>query len=213
MPFTHDQFLDVFGSYNRAVWPAAAGLWLVTLGTHVQLYRRHPKASPTLAFLLALHWTWAGAVYHLAFFLPINPAAALFGVGFLLQAALFVWRAARRGGLTFTPTPSIWSRLGLLLILYALIYPVLGLLAGLEYPRLPTFGVPCPTTILTAGVLLLAPRREARILGVIPVLWAGVGGSGAFLLGIPADLMLPVAGLLLVLYVFLPAGDRTRVTA
>jgi hypothetical protein len=213
LPFTHDQFLDVFGSYNRAVWPAAAGLWLVTLGTLVQLYRRHPKASPILAFLLALHWTWAGAVYHLAFFLPINPAAALFGVGFLLQAALFVWRTARRGGLTFTPAPSIWSRLGLLLILYALIYPGLGLLAGLEYPRLPTFGVPCPTTILTAGVLLLAPRREARILGVIPVLWAGVGGSGAFLLGIPADLMLPVAGLLLVLYVFLPAGDRTRVTA
>lgn len=213
MPFTHDQFLDVFGSYNRALWPAATGLWIATLGTLVQLYRRHPKASQILAFLLALHWAWAGAVYHLAFFLPINPAAALFGIGFLLQAVLFLWRAARRGGLTLTPSPSIWSRLGLLLILYALIYPGLGLLAGLEYPRLPTFGVPCPTTILTAGVLLLAPRREARILGVFPVLWAGVGGSAAFLLGIRADLMLPVAGLLLVLYMLLPGGNRTRVTA
>ena len=22
LPFTHDQFLDVFGAYNRALWPA-----------------------------------------------------------------------------------------------------------------------------------------------------------------------------------------------
>jgi hypothetical protein len=213
LPFTHDQFLDVFGSYNRALWPAAAGLWLATLGTLVQLYRRHPQAGRILAFLLALHWAWAGAIYHLAFFLPINPAAALFGIGFLLQAVLFLWRAASRSGLTFTPAPTIRGRLGLLLILYALIYPGLGLLAGLEYPRLPTFGVPCPTTILTAGVLLLVPRREARFLGVIPVLWAGVGGSAAFLLGMRADLVLPVAGLLLVLHMVLPGVERTRVTA
>lgn len=30
LPFTHEEFLDVFGHYNEALWPAEALLWLVT---------------------------------------------------------------------------------------------------------------------------------------------------------------------------------------
>jgi hypothetical protein len=86
------------------------------------------------------------------------------------------------------------------LILYSLLYPALGLALGLAYPRFPSFGVPCPTAILTVGLLLLAPRREARRMGAIPVLWTAVGGSAAVLLKIPADWALLVAGLLLVLF-------------
>lgn len=205
LPFTHDQFLDLFGDYNRAVWPLVVLLWLATLAALTQLYRGRPRASRVLAILLACHWAWAGAVYHLAFFRRINPAALVFGSAFLLEGALLLWRGGVRRSATFILSSSIWSGLGFALALYALAYPALGLLFGLHYPRLPTFGVPCPTAILTAGLLLLVPRSEARLLGPIPVLWGGVGGSAAFVLGVRADFVLALAGVVLLAYMLTPA--------
>jgi hypothetical protein len=55
-------------------------------------------------------------------------------------------------------------------------------------PRAPAFGVPCPTTIFTAGLLLATPL--SRWLLVIPIVWSLVGGSAAFLFGMTPDLML-----------------------
>jgi hypothetical protein len=157
-----------------------------------------------MAAILAFHWLWAGAAYHFAFFREINPAATSFGAVFLWQAALLVWRGVVRSGLSFGTSSPTWSRLGLGLVTYALLYPAVGVLTGLQYPCLPTFGVPCPTAILTAGTLLLVPRREARPLAVIPILWAGVGGSAAFLLDIQADIALLAAGVVLLIYVLSP---------
>ena len=59
---------------------------------------------------------------------------------------------------------------------------------------MPTFGVPCPTVLLTAGFLLAATPSAARVALVVPVVWSFLGGSAAFLLGIWADLALPLAG-------------------
>jgi hypothetical protein len=57
---------------------------------------------------------------------------------------------------------------------------------------------PCPTTIFTIGILLLARGNWVLWLSIIPVLWSLVGLAAAVQLGIPEDLGLPVAGLLLV---------------
>jgi hypothetical protein len=94
-------------------------------------------------------------------------------------------------------------------VVYALLYPALGLVFGLSYPRLPSFGVPCPTTILTVGALLMLPRSDARVVTLIPILWTAVGGSAAFVLGIQADLLLPVAGALMLAYVVLPSRPHS----
>ena len=209
LPFTHDQFLDVFGAYNRALWPAAVLMWLLTAAAIVALYRRGPRASRFVAAVLAIHWGWAGIAYHLAFFRSINPAANFFGAVFVLQAALFLWRGALGSHLSFQPTSLFWGRVGGALIGYALLYPAIGLAFGLAYPRIPTFGVPCPTAILTVGLLLFAPRREVRLLGGIPVLWAAVGGSAAVLLNIRADFALLVAGLFLMVFAIVGPRNRT----
>ena len=65
--------------------------------------------------------------------------------------------------------------------------------------RIPTFGLPCPTTIFTAGVLMLATPR-APGLSIVPVIWSAIGGSAAFLLGVPADIGLPIAGIALAIF-------------
>jgi hypothetical protein len=204
LPFTHEQFLAAFAAYNTAWWPAALVLWLLSIVAIWRLYRHEAGASRLLSAVLALQWGWAGAVYHLAYFRPINPAAAAFGLLFLVQSFLILRSGVLRSRLTFAPSRSAPGRVGGVLLGYALLYPVVGLLTGLRYPALPSFGVPCPTTILTAGAMLLAPHNAIRHVALIPVGWAVVGGSAAFLLAVPGDLVLLLAGALLLFYILAP---------
>ena len=204
LPFTHEQFLDVFAAYNLLLWPVAALLWLGTLLALVAWWSRGAASSPMLCGLLAFHWAWSGIAYHFAFFRAINPAAIAFAALFVAQAALFIWHGVVGRRLVFDRPRSGWGALGVTLAGYALVYPLIGLLTGLSYPRTPTFGVPCPTTLLTAGLLLAAPRAGARLAAVIPILWCAIGGSAAFTLGIRPDFALPLAGAALLLHL-LPA--------
>jgi hypothetical protein len=141
-----------------------------------------------------------GLVYHLLFFSRINPAAYLFGGLFVVEGLLFVRDA---GKLTFQlnapgnwQTPVLW--------LYALIlYPIIGHFTGHAYPAAPTFGLPCPTTIFTFGVLLLADGKVPWRLLVIPVLWALIGTSAAFQFDIYEDTGLLVAAIISVVTITL----------
>ena len=97
VPFTRQQFLDLFGAYNSTVWPAVIVLWLVTFGFGVLLLRGRAASIP-LSVLAAVHWAWSGLVYHAVFFTSINPAAWLFAGAFLLEALAFVWFGVVRRG-------------------------------------------------------------------------------------------------------------------
>jgi len=131
---------------------------------------------------------------------------------FVLQAAFFAWQGGIRSKLRFSAPSRGWTWVGAVLVAYALAYPGLGLALGLHYPRMPAFAVPCPSTILTAGALLAAPRRQVRPLAVIPILWSGMGGSAAFLLGITADLALLFGGIILLVYILTPTHNTERRT-
>ena len=187
LPFSISDFLDAFGAFNTAWWPVVAALWLVTASVFVRLWR--PGADGRLGLaLLSVHWAWSGFVYHGVYFRPINPAATVFAMLFIAQAAFFLWcLKARRASFTLAHTPRGLVAGGFLL--YGLAYPFIGLLTGLEYPRLPLFAVPCPTTLVTAG-LLLASNGLPRAVNVVPILWAAIGSSAAVSLGIRADLAL-----------------------
>jgi hypothetical protein len=198
LPFTQADFLDVFGRYNALLWPGAVLLWVVSAGLVVAAFRARVAPHRALSALLAAHWAWSGLAYHAAFFARINPAAWVFAGLFLAQAALFVWRGVLTKGLRFSTGRSSRTALAGILVVYALLYPIASLLQGMAYPRVPTFGVPCPTTIFTIGLLITTNPPDWR-LAIIPVLWSMIGGSAALLLGVTADLVLLVAGALLVI--------------
>ncbi len=195
LPFTHASFLDLFGAYNRALWPAVLALWIATLAVVQRWIRKRDWTGRVMLSLLAVHWAWSGVVYHWMFFRRINPAAAFFGGAFVLEAFLLGWLAVT-SPVRIAIDRSPRRIAGIALVLYAVAYPLVGLATGLSYPRMPVFAVPCPTTILTAGVLLSTsvPTPAAN---VVPIVWAGIGGSAAFVLGIRADFALAVAGGLL----------------
>ena len=203
LPFTHAQFLDVLGEYNAVLWPVAAMLWLATLAATVRLLRGHARASG-LAALLALHWAWSGIAYHAVFFTRINPAAWGFAGLFVLGSGAFVWFGVMRHRLAFDVGWTPRHVLAGLFIVYALAYPGLVLLTGLQCPRMPAFGVPCPTTLFTAGVLLAAVPPVPRWVFVAPILWAMIGGSAAVTLGVTPDYMLFVAALAMLGYAIKP---------
>lgn len=195
MPFTQAQFFAVFVAYNNAIWPAQ---WLAySLGIVVTIvaWRGRDGATRTVATTLAVLWAWTGVAYHWMHFASINPAGHAFGVAFVLQAALLLVVALR---------PFAWGRAhgwrqaaGLAAIVYALlVYPLLGLALGHGWSAMPAFGVaPCPLTLFTLGVLLLAANAPLWLFA-IPLLWSAIGGSAAWLLGVPEDLGLWVVGAL-----------------
>jgi hypothetical protein len=95
----------------------------------------------------------------------------------------------------------------LLLIAYALIgYPLIGASLGHRYPAAPTFGLPCPTTIFTLGVLVMG-RPVPRHLLLVPVAWAIVGGFAACRLGVAEDSGLPIAAALVTVVLLARRGQ------
>ncbi|MGD8726359.1 MAG: DUF6064 family protein [Gemmatimonadales bacterium] len=208
LPFSRTEFLDVFAAYNSALWPASATLWLGSLAALVLLVARGSLAR-TLSMWLAVLWAWSAIAYHAAYFSRINPAAWLFAGVFLFQAVLFVWVGVVGDRLRFSWRRTRRHLMAAALGVYALVYPLLALASGHEYPRTPTFGVPCPITLFTVALLLATDPPLPRALVVIPVLWCLVGGSAAVLLGVTPDLALLVAGLALAVYAVGPSAGRS----
>jgi Family of unknown function (DUF6064) len=205
LPFTSDQFFSLFALYNRAFVVVVVVLWLATIGTLTFVLRDPVRRSRTLSLFLGVLWLWNAVAYHALFFTRINPAAWLFAALFVVQALLFFW-VSRRPVEYFSSTTWIRS-VGLGLVTYALVYPFLTMAAGHTYPETPTYGVPCPTAILTIGLLVSARDRLPVALAAIPIVWGFIGGSAALLLSVPTDYVLLGAGVLLTVILF---SQRTR---
>lgn len=195
LPFTVGQFLEVFENYNEAIYPAQNLFYLLALLILFLLVRK--KGSDRIInAILVFFWLWMGVVYHLLFFAGINKAAYLFGGLFILQAILFLYFGVFQKKVVFEQGERARVATAWIMMLFALfLYPLLGYSLGHIYPAAPTFGVPCPTTIFTFGLLLLARRQIPWILLVIPFLWSLVGFSAAFTLGVREDISLLVAAL------------------
>jgi hypothetical protein len=199
LPFTREQFFDLFVAYNEALWPALIALWIASVVVGVLLLSSRRPSDRWISGLLALHWAWSALAYHLAFFTRINPAAWIFATLFLVQAVRVVWVGVVQRRLSFVPSRNGWAVVAWLFVGYALVYPAINAVQHLSLSRIPTFGVPCPTTIFTAGLLMLATPRW-RSLAIVPVIWSFVAGSAAFLLDVRADYALPIAGLALAIF-------------
>jgi hypothetical protein len=208
LPFTTDQFFDVFAAYNEALSPALIALWIASVVASLRLRSSRALSDRWITALLAAHWAWSGLAYHAAFFTVINPAAWIFAALFLMQAALFVWVGIVQRRLSFAATHNGWTMIAWILVAYSLVYPAINAIQHFSISRIPAFGVPCPTTIFTAGLLMLAAPRS-RVLAIIPIVWSLVAGSAAVILDVRADYALPIAATLLAIF-SLQGSERRR---
>jgi hypothetical protein len=199
LPFNIHQFLQVFAGYNETVWPAPIFLMALAVVAVVAVSGSSPHRNWIGSAVLAALWLWSGLVYHLVFFSQINGVAVGFGLLFVLQAGLFLWAGFARQTLVFNGRKSrarMW--LGGLFIAYALaIYPWVATIADHGWPSLPSFGVPCPTTLFTFGLLLWTESLPKSLL-VIPIAWAAMATSAVVQLGMYEDWGLPIAAVVVV---------------
>lgn len=204
-PFTSEQFFEVFRLYNQSVWPVQLVLMLGAMLLAASAIGGS-RSSGYIAIGLASLWVWMAIAYHLAFFARLTPAAYGFAAVFLVEAALLAWHGVRTRRLRFgMPVQRRAMITGVTLVLFALFgYPAIAHALGQRYPALPTFGLPCPTTIFTFGLLTLAVRPIPRSVLVIPIAWALLGTVAALRLGAPEDFSLLPAALLALTLVLEP---------
>ena len=202
LPFTTEEFLEVFKIYNLTVWPTQILLVILALLMIFVLLKKNKLSDKIISIGLTLFWLWMGIVYHYLFFTKINGAAYVFGLLFVFQAVLFFYYGLIKRNLEFNFRNNFIGVISIILFLYALIfYPLLGYQFGHLYPRTPTFGLPCPTTIFTFGMIILLENRK-NIIFIIPIVWSLVGFTAAIKLGIYQDIGLLIAGLLSAIILF-----------
>jgi hypothetical protein len=195
LPFTREQFVAVFVRYNEAVWPIDLLALAFGIGVLLALLRPTPSSNRLAWATVALMWMWTGIAYHFVFFAPINKMAYGFGALFVFQGALIVYDGVFRNAARLGAAPTASKIGGAVFVVYAVaVYPLIGLTSGHAIVELPMFGVtPCPVTIFTLGLLLLAEDPPRRLFA-IPALWSLIGGSASFLLNVPQDWALLVSG-------------------
>jgi len=197
LPFTLEQFLDIFRQYNISVWPIQVVLVVLALAaTYFSIFKRS-YSDKIIVSVLTFLWLWMGIVYHLIHFSSINKAAIVFGLLFIIQALLIFYLGIIKNKLRFQFSLNRYGITGMVLILFALIiYPLLAYRLGHVYPSSPTFGLPCPTTIFTFGILLFSSSRVPFIVFIIPAIWSIIGFSAAVSLGMKEDTGLLIAALI-----------------
>jgi hypothetical protein len=212
LPFTTDQFLQIFAKYNVAVWPAQLVIYLLGASCVVLAPLRSIWSSRLISLILSVFWLWMGIAYHFLFFSKINQAAWLFGAMFILQALILIYAGVITRKLSFHFPRDVYGIGGTVVLAYAfVIYPALGYLGGHNYPAAPTFGLPCPTTIFTFGILLFAKPKVPVYVLIVPLVWALIGFFGALSLTITEDLGLPAAGLVATMLILL-RNTRARLS-
>jgi len=210
IPFTLEQFYGVFRDYNESVWPAQLFLVVTALAAITLALRPRRWSGLAVSAILGFLWTWIAVAYHFSFFTRINPAAYVFAGVSMAGAAVFIWQGVIRRRLQFKWLPGMRAYAGVALMVFALVvYPIWSAYAGHGYPDTPTFGLPCPTTIFTIGLLAFAVPPIPRSPLVVPVLWCLVGAQAAFFLGMQPDMGL-VAAAVVGIFVLVTASQGQK---
>jgi hypothetical protein len=194
--FAPRTYYRLFELYNESVWPLQILASVIGLTILALLLSRPHYAAQVVAFLLALCWAWVAYAFLLSRYATINWAATYFAAGFAVQAGLLLLTASA-DRLSFAGPESATRTAGIFIFAFALlVQPVIGPLLGRDWSEIELFGLaPDPTVLATLGVLLAANRIRWELLA-IPLLWCAVSGLTLWAMEAPDALMMPVAGLL-----------------
>ena len=201
-PFTSEQFFGVFEQYNTTVFPVQLILIALGIVALILVHSRKSTSNSLIAGFLGILWLWTGIVYHLTFFSPINQAAYIFGGIFILQGIFFFIELLREK-LEFTFNGTAREYIGYFFILFGLvIYPIISYFLEGSFSRTIALGLPCPTTIMTFGFLMVTSNRLSKYLLIIPILWAIIGTGAAINFGVYQDYVMLLAAIVAGIYLF-----------
>lgn len=212
IPFSIDEFLNVFENYNLSLWPIQLFFYVLALLAITVIFKRSFKSSKIVMSILTFFWIWMGLVYHILYFSQINKMAYLFGILFIVQGFVFLYFGVIKQTIQFEFNLNLSGIVAIVFLTYSLVlYPLIGHVVGHIYPRTPTFGVPCPTTIFTFSLLLYSVHRIPWYIIIVPLLWSIIGFSAAINLSVKEDFGLVIAGVLSTIILLVHKPKRTVV--
>jgi len=209
IPFTTEQFFEIIEKYNHAVFPAQLILILSGILSLILIHQKKDSKNKIIGGFLGILWIWTGIAYHFAFFTEINKAAYVFGGFFVLQGLLFLLETFPRKKLEFEFNGKFIDYLAYVFIIFGIIiYPIILYYLENSLGRTITLGLPCPSTILTFGFLMLTSSKLSKYLLIIPALWTIVGTGAAINFGVYPDYLMPVSALIALIYLFVRKKGR-----
>jgi len=212
MPFTPEQFFNVFLKYNSYVFPLQILISLVGIFILSLIITKSKLAEKLTSYFLVVLWLWNGIVYHILFFSKINTAAFAFGTLFIIQALFFLSEFAVKKKLRFDYGNKIDLATGYFLVMFGLIiYPAIGLLLEGRPEHIISLGLPCPSVIFTFGIILISIKEYSFYRIIIPVIWAFIGFFAALKFGVYQDVMLPVSAITAIVFFFRERMVQTKI--
>jgi hypothetical protein len=169
--FSPRVYWRLFELHNRSVWPAQVAAIVFGVAVLAFLLKPRPWSDWLIAAGLGCAWAWVAWSFLWLGYATINWAIAYVAPVFVLEAALLVMGMADRP--LFKMDRSLTAGIGLALYLYALVlHPLVPLIDGRSLRSAEVFAIaPDPTAIATLGLLTLASRPAAILLGIIPAAW------------------------------------------
>ena len=201
IPFTTEQFFEVIEGYNSTFFPVQLLFILLAIAAVILLHSQYNWKSRFIGGFLGILWLWTGIAYHLLFFTGINKAAFVFGGLFVVQGLFFLLESLTWKRLEFEFPGRTMHYVGYSFLVIAIfIYPILIYFLKDSLRTTITLGLPCPSTILTFGFLMLTTQKFRKYLLIIPVLWTIVGTSAAFNFGVYPDYLMALSALVAIIY-------------
>ncbi len=199
-PFTTEQFFHVIEQYNSTVFPFQIVLIILGIIGVVFIHTNKKKHNNLITGFLSFLWLWSGILYHVVFFTDINVAAYGFGAIFILQGMFFLIEL-RRGKLEYSFVKNSRSYFGYFFVVYSLIiYPLISFLMADNSAETISLGLPCPTTIMTFGFLMLTSNKLSKYLLIIPTIWAIIGTGAAINFGVTQDYVMLLSAIVAGIY-------------
>ncbi|NOR39164.1 MAG: hypothetical protein GQ580_06220 [Candidatus Thorarchaeota archaeon] len=213
-----DEFFDLFTSYNEMYLVVIILTYVLAIIALFMAYRKNDYSNRFISLTLTFLWLWIGLVYGILVFGPVPTVMAgieypgtwyLFGGVFVIHGIILLYFGVIKDTVSYTWKPDSRHYIGLLLILYGLVfYPLVGIFTGRVFLEYPIFGIaPCPVTLFTLGLLLWSDVRPSLPLMIIPIFWGFMGVVPVLFYEVYADIGTVLAAIItLYHYVKWPAA-------
>ena len=203
IPFTTEEFFQIIEKYNTSLFPSQIFILILGLVAVLLLHNKRAFKNKLIGGFLAFLWLWTGLFYHILNFTEINKAAYVFGAIFILQGLFLLYEVFIRGKLVFEFKANFINYLAYFFIWFGLIvYPVLIYALDGSFNQVISLGLPCPTTIITFGFLIITHRSFSKYLLIIPTIWAIIGTGAAINFGVYPDYLMLISAVIADIYLF-----------
>jgi hypothetical protein len=176
MDITLEQFYEAIAQFHQMIFPAQWAAMLLAVAALVFVMVKKSFSNALIIGTAILFYL----ISALAFWMPLGFQGfdnGFFYMALFILEAGFLLSAAVENELDFKFTPTPYSILGLIFVVYGLIgHPLVGMLLGHRYPELVLSPLmPCPLNIWWVGMLLLTSKAVPRYTIIIPFIWGLVG--------------------------------------